>query len=410
LYADDETAWNCSAWRCHLLSNAINWQREQTPKEFPHSAAMYFMQTALDIHHPSVQSKIGMADVIVWQRNVIAQEMYDAMDYWRALGKINVVDLDDHYPAIPASNPAFNYWIRNINELDPNPVERLKEGLRRADALIAPSEVLLKDWEGTVPGYVWPNYPPLKDYENLDHRKPGSRDLMFTYETVDDKPAFTVKPRPDSAGNIYIGWGGSMSHVDSFVYSEVVPALARILTERPNVFFKFCGHDERMNWLFDKLPKEKFIRQGGVDPKNWPQVVASFDIGIAPLDMREVTSNTGKENPGYSYDERRSWLKLVEYVCAGVPFVATDGAPYHELGKFGKVVDNTEADWYAALSRTINTLPAQYEQAQNNRRYALKSLTQEANAKRLISLYEKIGTETQVRRQGAKLPQTLYVN
>lgn len=59
----------------------------------PHTAQLFHMPTALDWNHPAVQAQIGKADVLVFQRNVIVKEVWDAMDYWRALQKLVVVDL-----------------------------------------------------------------------------------------------------------------------------------------------------------------------------------------------------------------------------------------------------------------------------------------------------------------------------
>ena len=416
LFADSQTEWNCSRWRCHLLSNSIEAAHEENPKHFPHRANMWQMQTALDIHNPAVQSKLGVADVMIWQRNVLDTPMYDACDYWRALGKIVIADLDDHYANIPASNPAYPFWTTNVNEMDPIPVERLKEGLRHVDALMSPSQVILDDWKDVAPGYLWPNYPALGDYQKLPRREPGDPDIGFDYKMIDDpdkpgekKPEFVMAERSGTVGNIYIGWGGSISHVDSFFYSGVIPALRRLMGERPNVHFKLGGYDDRLNFMFDKLPKGQVVRQRGVDPSHWSQVVASFDIGIAPMDLRECESVVG-EAVGKSYDERRSALKLVEYVCAGVPFVATDCAPYKDLGRFGKLVTNTEDAWYDALKSRIDGLRFFYDEAQKNRTYGLAKLTAEANAERLIRLYTRIGEETQVRRLGARLPGVDYVD
>lgn len=410
LYSDGQQEWNCSRWRCHLLSNAVEAAHEANPKGFPHRAAMWLLPTTLAIHHPAVQSKIGIADVLIFQRNVITEDVWTAMDYWRALGKIVCVDLDDHYPNIPASNPAYLYWTANGLELDPPSIERLKIGLRdHADALIAPSQVILDDWKDTVPGYFWPNYPSRLDYEKLLRRQPGDPDIIYDYKMAEGQPPeFVMAERKDSAGNIYIGWGGSISHVDSFFYSNVVPALDRLMRENPKVHLKLGGHDSRLDFMFKDLPKEQVIRQRGVDPDRWPSVISSFDIGIAPLDLRECESVVGTVT-GKSYDERRSWLKLVEYLCAGVPFVATDCAPYKELGRFGKLVPNTVEAWYDALKSRVDGLPYFYAEAMENRKYAMKKLTIEANAENLIRLYTRIGEETQVRRLGAKLPEVLYI-
>lgn len=409
LFADTQEEWNTSRWRCHILSNSINAQHEKTPEAFPHTARMVQMASALDFNDPGVQSTLGPADLIMFQRNIIFPPVYDAMDYWRALGKIVVSDLDDHYPNIPASNPAFKYWIANTHDMDPDPIEALKIGMREhCDALITPSDVIAKDWEPYVQTYVWPNYAPLQIYKPLKQKQLGAADTVFSYEVKDDIPELVRKPRPDSEGKIVIGWGGSISHVDSFVYSNVIDALIRLMQENKNVLFKFCGHERRLDYLWKRLPEKQFIRQLGVGHEDWPQVIASFDIGIAPLDLRPCEDNLGGHNPGYSYDERRSSLKLVEYLCAGVPWVATDAAPYRDLGYRGKLVENNADAWYEALKARVESLPHFREEAARNRRWALKKLTIESRVEELMKLYTLIGEQAQVTRE-ARLPDTIYV-
>jgi glycosyltransferase involved in cell wall biosynthesis len=410
LYADSAEEWNCSEWRCHLLANAINAKHEANPRGFPHTANLYSLRTSLAIHHPSVQSKIGVADIIVFQRDVIAPEVSDALEYWRAIGKTVVVDLDDHYPGIPPSNPAHPFWIANAFGLEPPPVERMIEGLKHADALIAPSHVILKDWAHILPGYYWPNYPAMALYQDAEPKPLGAPDMVVDYDPAStEKPLLRVRPRKDTDGKVCIGWGGSISHMDSFLYSNVVPAIRRVLTDRPNVFFKFCGGETRLDWLLKEIPEGQFMRHGGVMAAHWPLVLSTFDIGIAPLDMRPTETFNGGDNPGKSYDERRSWLKLVEYICAGVPFVATNGAPYHDLGGYGKLVENTEQAWYEALISRVDCLAHFKTEARERRLWALKHMTIEANAERLIDLYSRIQADQQTRRLNARLPETIYV-
>jgi glycosyltransferase involved in cell wall biosynthesis len=405
LYADRESEWNCSHWRCHLLSNGINYAHNQNPEAFPHTAKMYELTSAMDFHNPTVQKLIGAADIVVFQRNVLWEGVWDALDYWRALGKVCVVDLDDHYPMIPPSNPAFQSWILNTGKMDPDPIERLKHGLSKADALIAPSKVILKDWEHLIPGYYWPNYPSLVDWKDVTRKPPGGADVIVT-SRKDGSPNFQI--RPDSEGKIVIGWGGSLSHIDSFVYSGVIEGLAMLMEENKNVVFKFCGNDNRMQFLLDRLPEEQVYRQVGVTAKDWPYVVSTFDIGIAPMDMRPVPSNTGNEHGEYSYDERRSWLKLVEYACGGVPFVATDCAAYDDLARHGKMVENTPEAWYEALKSRVDNLPHFYKEALSTRKNNLKRLTIENNAQRLIDFYFQIGEEAQAN-QGMVFPNMMAI-
>jgi len=224
---------------------------------------------------------------------------------------------------------------------------------------------------------------------------------------VDD--VLRIAKREGSEGQIVIGWGGSVSHVDSFVYSGVIGGMKRLMAEDDRVVFKFCGNEERLNYIWKDFPEGRVIRQPGVRPVDWPKVVSMFDIGIAPLDLRPCPANTGNEHGVYSYDERRSWLKVVEYVCAGVPFVATKSAPYEDLARFGKVVENTPDAWYKALKSTVLALDHFKAEARKNRKYGLKRYTQENNAKRLIDLYTTIGEETQAR-QGFRLPNVIYVD
>lgn len=415
LYADGELEWNCSHWRCHLLSNAIEGAHERDPKGFPHRAKMYYLGSALDWHHPAVQKELGWADIILFQRNIVVPGIWGVMDYWRALRKIVLVDLDDGYSCIPASNPAFPHWVLNSVQLDPEPIKALEEGLRHADAFIAPNRVLLQDWAHVVKGYFWANWPTLTDYKKLEPRRRGAPDILFKYQpnteltklAPGELPELLEERRPNSMSDLIIGWGGSLSHLDSFLYSGVVPALARILAEFPYVKFKFCGNDERLDYLWESLPEAQFIRQPGVLPRqHWPRVLSKFNIGIAPMDMRPIDGNTESASGEFSYDERRSHLKLVEYLCAGVPFVATRCQPYEELGKFGRLIENGEDAWYEALADMIRNYETVQNTALSLRQWALDHLTIESRVEDLIRLYGQIGEEAQAK-AGMRLPNIL---
>lgn len=369
---------------------------------------MLYMPTAMDWHHPKIQEILGMADILIYQRNVIAPEVWASMDYWRALGKIVLVDIDDHYPNLPPSNPAHKFWIRNSLGMDPNPIELFKTGLEHAHGLIAPSKIILKDWEKVVPGYYWPNYPSIEDYENLTMKPLGGNDVMFKYDKVDDKPKLAWDVRAHSDGQVVIGWGGSISHVDSFLYSGVMEALKRLMEENTNVVFKFCGAEGRLDHWLSELPVKQMIKQGSVAPQDWPKVVSTFDIGIAPLDLRPVEAKTGNEHGEYSYDERRSWLKAVEYLCAGVPFVATNSATYEAMKPYGKLVDTGEDNWYQALKARIDGLQHFKQEAQARRNWAMKKYTIENNTGRLIDFYRKVMIDAELRR-GVRFPDVIYL-
>src|SRR3990167_6495273 len=124
LYADSQEEWNCAEWRCLIPSSSINAEYEAGRTK--HTAQLIYLPTALDTNHIKVQQILGKGDVIIFQRNCLSQDVWDAMSYWSALGKIVTIDLDDAYPSLPPSNPAWKYWIDNqIKMPSGDPVKNL---------------------------------------------------------------------------------------------------------------------------------------------------------------------------------------------------------------------------------------------------------------------------------------------
>ena len=355
-----------------------------------------------------------------FQRNVLTPDVIRSMAYWRALGKIVTTDLDDAYDFLPPSNPAHKYWIHDAAGLEDKtglePIEALAEGLRNSDALTSPSKVLLADWEHIVPGMYIPNWPRGAWYAATNPKPLGEKDIIFGYRQVEKENGekgvnFEGAHREGSEELLYLGWGGSISHVDSFVYSGILEALDKIFEKYPQVRFKFCGHEGRLDYILNRWG-DKVVRQTGVKPEHWPYIVATFDIGLAPLDMRPVPEEMGHgKNPEqrkYSYDERRSWLKGVEYLCAGVPWVATRSATYEDLSRHGIMVENRDSlsldersnNWYNALSSAIENIAARKTLAADKKKWAIKRWSMEANVPVYIAAFERIGNLKQAKGTG----------
>ena len=407
-----------SGGSCHIPSNAINAEHEAG--RTPHTAQLIYLPSAIEFDHPSVQQILGRGDVLSYQRNVLTPDVVRSMAYWRALGKIVVVDLDDSYDHLPPSNPAHAYWILDKVGLKEstglNPVEALAEGIRNSDALTSPSKTLLADWSHVAPGAWIPNYPRAMWYAAAKPKPIGEKDIAFGYREVEKdgqkQLEFVGNYRNDSEGLVYLGWGGSISHVDSFVYSGILEALDKIFEKHPNVRFKFCGHEGRLDYILNRWG-DKVVRQQGVKPEHWPYVVSTFDIGLAPLDMRPVPKEMGHgHDPNqklFSYDERRSWLKGVEYLCAGVPWIATRSATYAELSRHGTMVENKSElsqderadNWYRALDLAITNVEARKRLAAEKKKWALKKWSAEANVQTIVEAYERVGNLKQAKASGS---------
>ena len=383
---------------------------ENTAGRTPHTAQLYYLPTAIDWNHIAVQRELGKADVLVFQRNILFKEVWDAMDYWRALGKAVVVDLrpDDFYQQLPPSNPAHEYWVRNRGGISPPPVEALIEGMRHADAITSPSKVILADWAHILPGYWIPNWTRRAWYERLNQKPVGAPDMMLAQAmNAEGVGVLNAALRPDSEGQIIIGWGGSISHVDSWIYSGAIEALDRVFAKYPQVVLKFCGHESRLDYILDRWPG-RVIRQGGVAPEFWPQVVGTFDIGLAPLDTRPLDPPWREGAPVASYDERRSWLKGAEYLTAGVPWVGSRSETYNDLSRYGALAANTPDAWFAALDKIIGNLAFEKGKAWDRRAWALRNITFEANANRYGDIFGRIIAEKNARLK-VRLPGITYV-
>lgn len=405
LYADSPGEWNCSQWRCLTPSDALN--AEHAAGRTPHTAKLYFLPTALEWNNPQVQKTIGMYDILVFQRNVITPDVWAAMDYWRALGKGVVIDIDDHYGDLPASNPAFDNWIANRANYNPPPVEGLTEGMRHADALTSPSKVLLEDWSHIVRGYWVPNWTRRLWYAPVIQKPVGGPDITFAYNiSPAGEAVLTNATRPDSAGQLVLGWGGSISHVDSWLYSGIIEALDKLFEKWPTLRLKFCGHETRLDYILNRWG-DRVLRQDGVKPEHWPLVLSTFDVGLAPLDLRPLDPPWREGAPVASYDERRSWLKGVEYLTAGVAWVGSQSRTYADLARFGTLVENTPEAWFRAIDHKLTHLEAEKRLAWEKRGYALRRYTMEGNAQGYGDTFGRILAEKMVR-SNSRLPGVLY--
>jgi hypothetical protein len=331
VYADSMSEWNCSEWRQNAVCDAINKKIEQGELDRNKwSAKMLHVSGFVNFLDPAIQDIVMPVDVICFQRNLINDQVFDAIAYFKGLGKVFTADLDDQYQGLPFSNPAHAFWVENNSNLSPTPLKALEYGLGLCGALTAPNRLLLQDWAHVVTGYYVPNYARgewwVSDVDRL---------AMRHERGIGDE-------------RIVIGWGGSVSHYDSWWGSGLREAAERVTQRHPEVLWMVCGNDPR---IIDQLPVpvgNKYA-QPGVPPQDWPKIVKMFDIGVAPL-----------FGP---YDQRRSWIKGIEYLLGAVPWIGATGEPYRELTGLGTLTGNGVDAWEAALEKKISNLKHEKEVA-----------------------------------------------
>lgn len=363
IYADSPAEWNCSEWRCKTVADAMNRASDWHAKLIHVSGFFEFLS-------PAVQHWLAPADIIVLQRNAVDQRAIDAIQYWQGMGKPVVIDLDDAYHILPWSNPAHRFWHERKNG---EALVWLERALSISDGLTAPNRALLADWAHCVPGYYLPNFARREWWVDLPSRQ-------------------EVKARLGIQDRIAIGWGGSVSHYDSWWGSGLREAASVIARKYPKVIWVICGNDPR---IADQLPvpEGQKLAVRGVPPYDWPKVVRSFDVGVAPL-----------FGP---YDQRRSWIKGLEYLLAGVPWVGTQGEPYRDLNGLGRLIRNAPDNWISAISDILDNLREEQRIAEERRELASQwFIDQQLDTYRRV--YGEIKANTEAER--GRLPGLIYVN
>jgi len=310
------------------------------------------------------------ADIIHLQRVLVTDTHGDIL-YWRSKGKAVVVDFDDAYQMIHDDNAAAPFWLHGEVEvrlptgveystkMDEHPVDQFQKGLDVCTALITPSAILSDDWRVGAPEFVVPNFLDTKLYR--------------------------AAPKHNNSPNIILGWGGSLSHVQSWKDSGINEALQQILQERDNIRLLIVG-DHR---VVDQLPmrKDRIMFSPYTAWWNWQNTLMRYDIGLAPL--------------AGDYDDRRSNLKVAEYLMSGLPFAATKSPVYEEFfeadsGRFvehGYDKENYQSrteDWYYSTMDIIDRIEYYRDRAESNIETYGMRYDADRGVSKIISVYKQI--------------------
>lgn len=269
------------------------------------------------------------ADVIMFQR-VAMSTLSQAVPYLRKRGVAVVVDMDDDLRRIDPNNPAF--W--GMRDDTGSPMHSAKNALQAcldATLVTVSTPALLKAYAPHGRGVVLENHVP-EWYLDIPHR--------------------------DSAS---IGWGGAV-HSHPTDLGAMGPAVARLVREGVEYwgvgadYARARGDDGLRKALGLKLGEGEVDTAGDMPFEAWPRAVATMGVGLAPLVDTEF--NRGK-----------SWLKPLEYMACGVPWVGSPRDEYVRLKTLTRVgtLAKTPSDWYRCMKELVAIPALRHEESAEGR-------------------------------------------
>jgi len=332
--------------------NAIN-------KTGTHTADAIFIDDFIR-NEPETQKRVEQADIVIIERNLF-QDALTMLMWWKVRGAQIGLIWDDGYPVIHHKNPAYPFWqhgeMRLANEkgeefttyMNPKPLQQLGWALRESKGLQTVSQAICDQWSHLNDTYLIHNHLVIDNYKD-------------------------VKPLHPHDNEIWIGWTGSLSHVDSFESSGLLRAYRKILKHYPTVKVLITGDKK----IFDNLdvPAGRKLFSHFVPPEQYPSLIKSLDICTIPL---------------YGdYDKCRSQIKPLECLALKVPFIATNFPNYNHLNPYGTFTENGWENWENAISQAIDKLSTYKEKAEEIGYQFALTQDIDLHVEERISVYQKM--------------------
>ncbi len=202
-------------------------------------------------------------------------------------GKVRVYEIDDYYHAVPYYNPASSSFRGKSSAK----LEMMEECMREADAVTVTTPELAERYSRfNAMTFPLPNC--------LDPRDASWR---VTREKREDR--------------VVVGWAGSPTHLEDF--RLVVGSLERLCRKYPQVRVAIGGAAEVFH-LLQGIPEEQKMFLPSVGFRDYPALLANFDIGLVPLVENE-------------FNRCKSDLKGLEYSRLGIPVLASPTPSYRRL-------------------------------------------------------------------------------
>lgn len=226
-------------------------------------------------------------DLLILQRPM-SDMLPTLIDHVQAQGVAVIVEVDDDFHTVQASNIAF---LQHHPKINPKAnFHHFRECVKRADLVTVSTDALAKRYGQHGRVAVLRNYIP-SDWLTIPRNGDGHT----------------------------IGWAGTtVNHPTDLPATR--GGVGEALRDHPDWHFVGVGGKDRADDVWRQLR----IDPARCEVTEWRPlgvhelVMSQFDVGIAPLD--DIVFNHAK-----------SWLKGLEYAALGIPFVASDLPEYRLL-------------------------------------------------------------------------------
>ena len=237
-------------------------------------------------------------------------------------------------------------------------VIRMGKTLSLCDAAITTTEGLAKELSQYVP-------------EVFINRNTAS-ELMLKYS---EEACEKKKNKGDDSTKIRVGYfSGSITHNADFTL--ILPAVIRVLKENPNVELHIVGELDLPPELYSY--KKQIVRRPFADWKTLPELIASVDINLAPLESSV-------------FNEAKSENKWVEAALVNIPTVASNIGAFHCMivdEETGLLCETTE-EWYQALTKLIRDGAERERLARNAHQYCRNHCTTLSTGRGLANFIQR---------------------
>lgn len=319
---------------------------------------------------------------VFWTNYFSDERIFTVMYYYAEKhGKKIVLDIDDNYLDVPASNKMYERFRPQKRER-----AMLSTILSFAHALTC-STYPLKE-------RIWEHIHYMHKIDKPIYVIPNMNELAF-WKT-------DVKQKKKKKGDITIGYTGSNSHQDDL--TMIMPVISKLMTKYDNLHFQLIGSIEKdlVPVYFKGFSKEALDRID-IGPaesifNNYPSWLAEqpWDIGIAPL----------VDTP---FTRCKSSIKYFEYSMFEIPCVASRVYPYFVPVKGRQVVIDGEngllarhQEWESKLTQLIESPELRRRLGKNAKEHVIKTwqykdggINEIVNSM-LESIYEK---DTRIQRE-----------